>query len=64
MRITWKKAECYGYVYDFSVSYDATPVDNILDIYKWKVTLLKKILWNDVWIYLESACFNNGNFKL
>ena len=29
----------YGYVYDFSVDYDAIAVDNILDIHKY---LIKK----------------------
>ena len=35
-----KKTEFNGYVYDFSVDYDATDVDDILDIYK---NLMKKI---------------------
>ena len=34
-----KKTGFNGYVYDFSVAYDATDVDNILDIYKY---LMKK----------------------
>ena len=34
-----KKAGFYGYVYDFSVDYDAIAVDNILDIHK---CLMKK----------------------
>ena len=29
------KAGFYGYVYDFSVEYDATNVDNIKDIHKY-----------------------------
>ena len=38
-----------GYVYDFSVDYDAIAVDDILDIHKY---LMKKnnIIWN-VWVY-------------
>ena len=31
---TMKKTRLYGYVYDFSVDYDAIAVDNILDIHK------------------------------
>ena len=34
-----KKIGFYGYVYDFSVDYDAIAVDDILDIHKY---LLKK----------------------
>ena len=34
-----KKTGINGYVYDFSVDYDATDVDNILDIHKY---LMKK----------------------
>ena len=30
-----KKTGLNGYVYDFSVSYDAIKADNILDIYKY-----------------------------
>ena len=30
-----KKRESYGYVYDFSVDYDAIAVDDILDIHKY-----------------------------
>ena len=35
-----KKAELNGYVYDFSVDYDAIAVDDILDIHKY---LMRKI---------------------
>ena len=38
-----------GYVYDFSVDYDAIAADDILDIHKY---LMKKIIWyENVWIY-------------
>ena len=37
-----KKTELNGYVYDFSVDYDAITVDDILDIHK---NLMKK---NDI----------------
>ena len=30
-----KKTGLYGYVYDFSVDYDATTVDDVLDIHKY-----------------------------
>ena len=33
------KTGCYGYVYDFSVAYDAIAVNDVLDIHKY---LLKK----------------------
>ena len=33
--IDGKSTGLYGYVYDFSVSYDAMPVENILDIHKY-----------------------------
>ena len=44
-----KKTGLNGYVYDFSVDYDAIAVDDILDIHKY---LMKKndIIWN-VWVY-------------
>ena len=35
-----KKTGLNGYVYDFSVNYDATDVNNIVDIHKY---LMKKI---------------------
>ena len=35
-----KKTGSNGYVYDFSVNYDATDVDDIVDVHKY---LLKKI---------------------
>ena len=49
-----KKTGFNGYVYDFSVDYDAIAVDDILDIHKY---LMKKnnTIWHDtyknVWIY-------------
>ena len=54
------KTGLHGYVYDFSVDYDATNVDGILDIHKY---LMKKIIWHEskrhkleatykkIWIY-------------
>ena len=33
----YKKTGLNGYVYDFSVDYDAVAVDNILDIYNYSM---------------------------
>ena len=33
-RVTWKKAGFNCHIYDFSIDYDATDVDDILDIHK------------------------------
>ena len=38
-QIIWKKTGFNGHVYDFSIDYDATDVDAILDIHKY---LMKK----------------------
>ena len=35
-----KKTGLYGYVYDFSIGYDATDVDDIVDTHKY---LMKKM---------------------
>ena len=44
-----KKTGLNGYVYDFSVDYDAIAVDDILDIHKY---LMKKNVYNiNVWIH-------------
>ena len=45
-----KKTVLNGYVYGFSVDYDAIAVDDILDIHKY---LMKKNVWINinVWIY-------------
>ena len=32
-----KKTGLYGHVYDFSIDYDSTDVDHILDIYKYLI---------------------------
>ena len=34
-QIIWKKTGFNGYVYDFSVNYDATDVDDIVDIHEY-----------------------------
>ena len=41
-QVTWKKTGFNGHFYDLSVDYDATDVDDILDIHKY---LMKK---NDI----------------
>ena len=43
-----KKAGFNGYVYDFSIDYDATDADDIVDIHKY---LIKNITWSK-WRYL------------
>ena len=41
-----------GYVYDFSVDYDAIAVDDILDIHKYLMKKNKIIIWyKHVWFY-------------
>ena len=30
-----KKTQLYGYVYDFSINYDSTDIDDILNVYKY-----------------------------
>ena len=37
-----------GYVYDFSVDYDASAIGNMLDIHKY---LMKKLCISNVWVY-------------
>ena len=50
-----KKTGFNGYVYGFNVDYDATDVDDILDIHKY---LMKKITYCK-WRYLDllKKCF-------
>ena len=45
-----KKTGFKGYVYDFSVGYDANDVDDILDIYKYLMKKIKHSVNEDVWI--------------
>ena len=45
-----KKTWLNGYVYDFSVDYDATAVDYILDIHKYLMKKKKK-WYKNVWVY-------------
>ena len=48
-----KKTGLNGYVYDFSVDYNAIAVDDILDIHKYTMKKkTKKIIWcKNVWVY-------------
>ena len=62
-----KKTGLNGYVYDFSVNYDATDVDNIVDIHKYlmkKITVQMKIFrfvkksvfyWINNWIRISQT---------
>ena len=42
-----KRTGLNGYVYDFSVDYDAADIDDIKDIHKY---LMKKIIWYDKYV--------------
>ena len=56
-----KKTGLYGYVYDFSVHYDAIAVDGILDIHKY---LMEKYgIVQNVWYYKKSIYFNIDFFQ-
>ena len=45
-----KKTGLNGYVYDFSVDYDAIAVDDILDIHKYLMKKKKK-RYKNAWVY-------------
>ena len=49
-----KKAGLNGYVYDFSVDYDAIAVDDILDIHNY---LIKKMIWFNKMFGFIKRCF-------
>ena len=40
-----KKTGSYGYLYDFSVDYDAIAVDDILEIRKYLIKKNNNIIW-------------------
>ena len=44
-----KKTELNGYVYDFSVNYDAVAVDDILDIHRY--LMKQNNITQNVWVY-------------
>ena len=48
-------------VYDFSVDYDATAVDDILDIHKYLME--KNDIVQNVWYYKKSIYFNISFFQ-
>ena len=52
-----KKTGFNGYLYDFSVDYDAIAADDILDIHEY---LIKKNMI--VWIYWKSVFYRINNF--
>ena len=55
-----KKTGVNGYVYDFSVDYDAIVVDDILGIHNY---LMKKNgIVQNVWIFQESIFYSNVSF--
>ena len=54
-----EKTGLNGYVYDFSVDFDVTPVDDILDIHRY---LMKKHDRNNVWIFQKVFFYSNDFF--
>ena len=58
-----KKASLKGYVFDFSVDYDAISVAHIIDIHKY---LMDRIKWSSTYktvqIHKTNICFNNDLF--
>ena len=54
-----KKTEFNGYIYDFSVDYDATDVDDILDIHKYLMKKNNVSCWINSFIMCESIKFNS-----
>ena len=55
-----KKTKLNGYVYDFSVDYDDTAVDDILDIHKYlmkKKRYITKCLGLLESVFLQQWCF-------
>ena len=56
-----KKTGFNGYVYDFSIPYDVTNVDDTLDIQKYLMKK-KKSINKDVWICQKSAFYRIKNF--
>ena len=55
-----KKTGFNGYIYDFSVDYDATDVDDIKDIHKY---LMKKITWCKLDLLKKYFCKINDSIK-
>ena len=56
-----KKAGLNGHVYDFSVDYDAIPVDDVLNMHKY---LMKKHDMKQCLDLLKNVCYNNVLFYL
>ena len=55
-----KKTGLKGYVYDFSVDYDAIAVSDILDIHKY--LMKENEISKNVWICEANICFNDDVF--
>ena len=49
-----KKTGLNGYIYDFSVDYDAIAVDDILDIHSY---LMKQMTWRNKMFGFIKKCF-------
>ena len=50
-----KKTGFNGYAYDFSVDYDATDVDDIIDIHKYLMKKIRECKWR--YLDLVRECF-------
>ena len=57
-----KKTGLNDYIFDFSVDFNATAVDNILDIHKYLMKKNEKVY--NVWICRANIYFNNDVFEL
>ena len=55
-----KKTGLNDYIFDFSVDFNATAVDNILDIHKYLMKKNEKV--QNVWICRANIYFNNDVF--
>ena len=56
-----KKTGLNGYVYDFSVDYDAIAVDDILDIHNYlmkKMTQYNKMFGFGKWVFISAMTFS------
>ena len=56
-----KKTGLNGYIFYFSVDFNATAVDNILDIHKYLMKKNEKVC--NVWICRANIYFNNDVFE-
>ena len=56
-----KKTRLNGYVYNFSVDYDAIAADDISNIYMYLMKKKKKT-YKNVWVYYKSIFYRINNF--